>query len=88
MVPHDIVHTTSGVADLSMYRCPQPSGICDSRLMSSSAHHQASLHFNINGVSDASRVAGLAWLPGSHGAFVAGHASGTIFFYQKKVSIS
>lgn len=49
-------------------------------------HRQAAcLHFNVAGAADSSRCTGIAWLSPERGTFAAGHSSGALFFYQKKV---
>ena len=40
------------------------------------------------GARDGSRVAGVCWLSAAQGLFAAGHASGNLFIYQKRVSDS
>jgi hypothetical protein len=40
------------------------------------------------GGRDGSRVAGVCWLSTAQGLFAAGHASGNLFIYQKRVSNS
>ena len=38
------------------------------------------------GARDGSRVAGVCWLSAAQGLFAAGHTSGNLFIYQKRVS--
>ena len=47
----------------------------------------AAQHYNVNGGTEASRVTGVAWLSPALGIFAAGHATGALLIYQKRVGL-